>query len=202
MKLRKSIETYGHVKFKSLRHSIQIINLFLCARENNLRSWLLCDSWLHTLKVWFSKCLLCIRCTSIAFCNWRNSKINIKQSPCQQETCRCNRDLMTKWGFPGDSGVKNAPANTGDLGSIPRSGRSPGEENGYPLQYSCPENPMDRGASVDGVAQSRTQLATKQQQWWLNGRDINNQLLISVGNLVPIYSFSFSSWLLLLYLYF
>ena len=40
--------------------------------------------------------------------------------------------------------VKNLPPNAGDLGSIPESGRSPGEENGNPLQYSCLENPMDR----------------------------------------------------------
>ena len=45
--------------------------------------------------------------------------------------------------------VKNPPANAGDIidmGSIPGSGRSPGEENGNPLQYSCLENPMDREA--------------------------------------------------------
>ena len=45
--------------------------------------------------------------------------------------------------------VKNLPANAGDLrdaDSIPGSGRSPGEGKGYPLQYSCLENPMDRGA--------------------------------------------------------
>ena len=51
--------------------------------------------------------------------------------------------------------VKNLLANTGDLGLIPGSGRSPGEGNGYPLQYSCLENPMDRGAwwaTVHGVA--------------------------------------------------
>ena len=45
--------------------------------------------------------------------------------------------------------VKNLPANAGDLrgkGLIPGSGRSPGEGNGNPLQYSCLENPMDRGA--------------------------------------------------------
>ena len=41
--------------------------------------------------------------------------------------------------------IKNPPANTGDLGSIPGSGRSPGEGNGNPLQYSCLGNPMDRG---------------------------------------------------------
>ena len=49
-----------------------------------------------------------------------------------------------------------------DLGSIPGSGRSPGEGNGNPLQYSCLENPMDGGAwwaTVHGVAKSRTQLS-------------------------------------------
>ena len=58
---------------------------------------------------------------------------------------------------------KNPPANAGDardLGSIPGSGRSPGVENGNPLQYSCLGNPMDRGAwwatVVPGVAKSRT----------------------------------------------
>ena len=48
--------------------------------------------------------------------------------------------------FPGDSVVKNLPANVGNLGLIPGSGRSPGEGNGNPLQYSCLGNPMDRGA--------------------------------------------------------
>ena len=54
--------------------------------------------------------------------------------------------------------VKNMPANAGDARdarSIPEAGRSPGEGNGYPLQYSCLENPMDRGAwwaAVHGVA--------------------------------------------------
>ena len=49
-------------------------------------------------------------------------------------------------GFPSDSGVKNPPANAGDMGSIPGSGRSPGGGNGNPLQYSCLENSMDRKA--------------------------------------------------------
>ena len=54
--------------------------------------------------------------------------------------------------------VKNWPANAGDGGSIPRSGRSPGEGNGYPLQYSCLENSTDRGvwqATVHGVTRVR-----------------------------------------------
>ena len=60
--------------------------------------------------------------------------------------------------------VKNLPANGGDLGSIPGSGRSPLEGNGNPLQCSCLENPMDRGAwraTVHGVAESQTDLVTE-----------------------------------------
>ena len=58
--------------------------------------------------------------------------------------------------------VKNLPANAGDRGSVPGLGRSPGVRNGNPVQYSCLENPMDRGARwaiVQGVAQSQTQLS-------------------------------------------
>ena len=59
------------------------------------------------------------------------------------------------WGFPGGSVVKNPPTNIGDVGSIPGLGRSSGEGNGNPLQYSCLENSMDKGAwraTVHGVA--------------------------------------------------
>ena len=69
---------------------------------------------------------------------------------------------ILRLGFPGDSDGKESACNAGDLGSIPGSGRSPGEGNGYPLQYSCLENPMDRGpwqATVHGVTKSRTQLS-------------------------------------------
>ena len=58
-------------------------------------------------------------------------------------------------GFLGGSVVKNLPANAGDIGSVPGSGRSPGGGNGNPLQYSYLGNPMDRGtwwAAVRGVA--------------------------------------------------
>ena len=59
--------------------------------------------------------------------------------------------------FPGGSEGKESACNAGDPGSIPGSGRSPGEGNGSPLQYSCLENPMDRGAwgaTVLAVAES------------------------------------------------
>ena len=49
-------------------------------------------------------------------------------------------------GFPGGSVVKNPPANAGNMGSIPGSGRSPGEENSNPFQYSCLGNPKERGS--------------------------------------------------------
>ena len=62
---------------------------------------------------------------------------------------------LSNLGFPGHSVVKNPPANAGDTGSISELGRSPGEGNGNPLQYSCLGNPLDRGAwwaTVHGVA--------------------------------------------------
>ena len=49
-------------------------------------------------------------------------------------------------GFPGGSVVKNPPANAGDVGSVPGSGKAPEEGNGIPLQYSCLENSMESGA--------------------------------------------------------
>ena len=64
---------------------------------------------------------------------------------------------MIELGFPGGSDDKESVCNVGDLGSIPGSGRSPGEGNGSPLQYSSLENPMDRGAwraTVHGVTES------------------------------------------------
>ena len=65
-------------------------------------------------------------------------------------------------GFPGGSDGQVSAYNVGDQGSIPESGRSSGEGNGNPLQYSCLENPMDIGAweaTVYGVAKSRIRLS-------------------------------------------
>ena len=61
------------------------------------------------------------------------------------------------WDFPGGLDSKVSAYNAGDPGSITGSGRSPGEESGNPLQYSCLENPMDGGvwwATVHGIAES------------------------------------------------
>ena len=69
-------------------------------------------------------------------------------------------------GFPGSTVVKNLPVSTGDTGdtsSVPGLGRSPGVRNGYPLQYPCLGNPMDRGvrwASDHGTTESQTRLST------------------------------------------
>ena len=65
-------------------------------------------------------------------------------------------------GFPGGSDSKASACNVGDPGSIPGLGRSPGEGNGNPLQYSCLENSMDRGAwlaTVHGITKSWTPLS-------------------------------------------
>ena len=62
-------------------------------------------------------------------------------------------------GFPGGSDGKESPCNAGDPGSIPGSGRSPGEGNGNPPKYSCLENSVDREswqATVHGVTKSLT----------------------------------------------
>ena len=78
-----------------------------------------------------------------------------------------NKIPLIKWhdmGFPVGASGKEPPANAGDLrnaASVPGSGRSPGRGHGNPLQYSCLENPMDRGAwqsTVHRVAKSQTRL--------------------------------------------
>ena len=69
-------------------------------------------------------------------------------------------------GFPGGSVVKNPPANAGDRGLIPGSGRSLGEWNGYPLQYSCLDNSTDRGA--------------RQAHLWGSQRDTTEQRTLSL----------------------
>ena len=70
------------------------------------------------------------------------------------------KDWITQdMGFPAGSVAKDLPANAGDVGSIPESGKSPGEGNGNPLQYPCLESPTDRGAwwaTVHGVTKRQT----------------------------------------------
>ena len=81
--------------------------------------------------------------------------------------------LLKTLGFPDGSADKKSTCNAGDkgdMGSIPGLGRSPREGNGDPLQYSCPENPMDRAAwqvTVHGVTKSGTHLSSPLVLCWL-----------------------------------
>ena len=79
--------------------------------------------------------------------------------------------LLYYMGFPHSLVSKESACNAGDLGLIPGSGRSPGEGNGNPLQYSCLENPMDRGAlqaTVHRVARVGHDLATKPPLYYIS----------------------------------
>ena len=76
------------------------------------------------------------------------------------QTSSCS--LSSCWGFPGGSEVKVSACNAGDLGLIPGLGRTPGEGNDNPLQYSCLENPTDGGAwwaTAHRVTKSWTRLS-------------------------------------------
>ena len=72
-------------------------------------------------------------------------------------------------GFPGGSEVKASASNAEDPGSIPGLGRSPGEGNGNPLQYSCLENPMDKGAWQATVPRGRKESDTTEQLHFSKG---------------------------------
>ena len=90
----------------------------------------------------------------------QNKSLLISSRPQPLATTNLSMVLFV-WGFPCGSAGKESTCNVGDLGSIPGLGRSPGDGNGNPLQYSCLENPMDRGtwrATVHGVAESQTRL--------------------------------------------
>ena len=81
-------------------------------------------------------------------------------SQCRHSSLALLRHWAEILGFSGGSDGKESTCNSGDPGLIPGSGRSPGEENGNPLQCSCLENPIDRGAwwaAVHGLEKSQTQ---------------------------------------------
>ena len=80
----------------------------------------------------------------VGFCLKGRNIPNLLLYAVVQFLLRFNLHLLL--GFPGGSVVKNLPANVEEVDSIPGSGRSPGEKNGYPLQYSCLENPVERGS--------------------------------------------------------
>jgi len=96
--------------------------------------------------------------------------------------------------FPGGSDSKESAYNAGDLGSIPGSGRSPGGGNGNPLQYSCLENTMDRGAwraTVHGVTESNMTEVTNTDRWWT--MLITGEIMhVYGGNMGNLCTFQFS----------
>ena len=91
-------------------------------------------------------------------------------------------------GFPGGSDGRESACGAGDWDLIPGSGRSPGGGHGNPHQYSCLENPMDRGAwraTVHGVTKNRTRLNDQHIGCQFEGcRDIASGFLISVLDMV------------------
>ena len=109
--------------------------------RNKQGTWLPWKWWVWSKKFFLSLYILC----------------NIWSSNHGIHLCR----FIYRMGFLGGSVVKNPPANAGNASLIPGLGRSPGEGNGNPFQYSCLENPMDREAwrvTVHGVTKSWTRL--------------------------------------------
>ena len=94
-------------------------------------------------------------------------------------------------GFPGGTEVKNLPASAGGADSISGSGRSLGEGNGNPLQYSCLGNPMDRGtwwATVHSVPKSHTGLSMYTHRWCpgICGDSPEDMTLPAIWVLLPV----------------
>ena len=91
---------------------------------------------------------------------------------------------MYNQGFPGGSDSKESACNAGDLGSIPGLGRSPGEGNGNPLQYSCLENPHGQrslaGYSPCGCKRVGHNCATKQQQQKMYNQQLS---ILTIGRM-------------------
>ena len=129
----------------------------------------------------------------------KNNKTWTVGFPLQNCWLGCGQVRRAKWevmrssqealSFPGGSDGKEPTCSAGDLGLIPGWGRSPGEANSNLLQYSCLENPTDRGswrATVHGVAKSRT---------WLERLTFslvtNCQVVIHLVNRLPVFPFLF-----------
>ena len=94
----------------------------------------------------FSVFLRCHIQKGNSVCLFLNNTLQICPQFCKWQNFILFLWLIFPQGFPGGSEVKASASNAGDPGSIPGLGRSPGERNGNPLQYSCLENPMDREA--------------------------------------------------------
>ena len=137
--------------------------------------WVLFISQISSRELVTQSPVLCLIGCSVS------KELSLTNGSCLKKLCppispphRSNVKQITDWytvqkdsplvlvGFPGGSDGKESTCNAGDLGSIPGLGRAPGEENRNPLQYSCLENPMDRGvwqATVHGVTNNQTWLS-------------------------------------------
>ena len=92
-------------------------------------------------------------------------------------------------GFPGGSDSKESACNAGDLGLISGSGRSPGEGNGNPLQYSCLENPVDKRILVGYNPWGHKELDTTE---WLTHTQGHTAVLLTVGTMLDSMSLEFT----------
>ena len=113
--------------------------------------------------------------------NGKSSKMEVGNEEVQSTIHKINMLQGYIVGFPHSSVGKESACSAGDLGSISGSGRSPGEGNGNPLQHSCLENPMDRGAwqaTVHGVTRVRHDLVTKPPQGYI----VPNRNIASIYN--------------------
>ena len=134
----------------SLNNTITLLNLSqkVCCSPRAL-----CTSLLTGAILQGNQLFMCLLLALAATLQWQglpftdfcihNFLQSTSESSCSISSCSIS---SCSAGFPGGSVIKNLPANTGDRGSIPGSGRSPGEGNGNLLKYSCLGNPMERGA--------------------------------------------------------
>ena len=151
-----------------------IASRFIYLSSTDSNSFLLMAEWFSVYIVpqlldpficrWTSRLLLCLGYCKLCWNGRWDTCIFLNYGWFSQSICPIVGLLchMVVWGFPGGSDGKESACNAGDLGLIPGLGRSPGEGNSYPLQYSCLENSMDRGtwwATVHWVTNS---------QIWLN----------------------------------
>ena len=141
--------------------------LILCvnlteSRDAQIKLWTVSmRTFLGKISIWL--CLL--KVVSFPWCGWESSDPLSNLQWKSSSIMLCTPSAGLAWSLrnciTGGSDIKGSACNAGDVGLIP-VGISPGEGNGYPLQYSCLENPMDRGAwwaTFQGVAKDQTRLS-------------------------------------------